>query len=614
MTKIYLLLATLLALASCGYTHLRENPYKSAYRIQKRATGNSTGLQVDLGYSIYNGYTNTSSGLNIWKGIRFAASPTGANRWQAPQPPVANRSQIFNASTFASQCPQSGLQLNQTSVNVTAGLASEDCLFLNVYAPSNASNLPVLVWIHGGGYGLGNGQEDLSTIINANNNDFVGVAIQYRLGAFGFLSSDEVYRNGVVNAGILDQHFALQWVQSYISLFGGNSSQVTISGESAGGGSVMLQAMAYGGTLGTSLFQNAIAASPYLPMQYAYNDWVPTQSYYAFAIAAGCSPTTAYGSSSQSIWACLQSKNTTVLQNASITISPSGVYGTWAFLPVTDGSFVENVPSQQLLQKKVNGANLLVGNNADEGPLFTPQNITTEALLVSWLQLTFPLMTNNDIAKVLFYYPSTNASVNASMPLFPTNGYSNVTALNQSDVATGQQQRADNIYAETTFVCPSYWMAEAFTDRGRTSYKYQYSVSAAVHGSDVSGYFGPATVNQGPDFERAFMQIWGNFVTKSNPSLSAAVASGASSNMTNATNPATNWPAFEVYAPYQMDLNQTGGTPASVAGVLGATGNVTEETGSTLRNNFTLVNAYTWEGGRGMRCDFWRSVAAIVPE
>jgi hypothetical protein len=77
-----------------------------------------------------------------------------------------------------------------------------------------------------------------------------------KLGAFGFLASDEVYRNGVVNAGILDQQFALQWVQEYIGLFGGDSNQVTISGESAGAGSVMLLDIAYGGTLGTSLFVN----------------------------------------------------------------------------------------------------------------------------------------------------------------------------------------------------------------------------------------------------------------------------------------------------------------------------------------------------------------------
>ena len=76
------------------------------------------------------------------------------------------------------------------------------------------------------------------------------------MGAFGFLSSDEVQRYGTPNAGVMDQSFALQWTQRYISLFGGNPSAVTISGESAGGGSVMLQAMAFGGTLGDSLFSN----------------------------------------------------------------------------------------------------------------------------------------------------------------------------------------------------------------------------------------------------------------------------------------------------------------------------------------------------------------------
>jgi len=95
--------------------------------------------------------------------------------------------------------------------------------------------------------------------------------------------------------------------------------------------------------------------------------------------------------------------------------------------------------------------------------------------------------------------------VNPNAINFATSGYTGPSALNESSVATGQQQRADNIYAETTFVCPSYWMAEAFSDYGRSSYRYQFSVPAATHGADPTVYFGPGGTNIGPDFELAFM-------------------------------------------------------------------------------------------------------------
>jgi carboxylesterase type B len=111
-------------------------------------------------------------------------------------------------------------------------------LFVNVYAPDRKREdrgLPVLVNIPGGGYGVGDGREDLSGLIGANGNGFVGVNIQYRLGAFGFLASDEVKREGVLNAGLLDQLAALRWVQKYIERFGGDKERVTIFGVSAGG-------------------------------------------------------------------------------------------------------------------------------------------------------------------------------------------------------------------------------------------------------------------------------------------------------------------------------------------------------------------------------------------
>lgn len=110
--------------------------------------------------------------------------------------------------------------------------------------------------LDGGGYGLFGAVYDPSQLMNTNDNGFISIIIQYRLGAFGFLSSEDVKRHGNVNAGLLDQRLALQWVQDNIEKFGGDPNKVTLAGESAGAGSVMLQAMAYGGKQNGTLFTN----------------------------------------------------------------------------------------------------------------------------------------------------------------------------------------------------------------------------------------------------------------------------------------------------------------------------------------------------------------------
>ena len=369
-----------------------------------------------------------------------------------------------------------------------------------------------------------------------------------------------------------------------------------------------------------------IAASPYLPQQYGYADFVPSQSYYAFASAAGCfgNPPLPQGKSSSSIFDCLIKADSVTLQNASAAISGSGRFGTWAFLPVTDGVFIQQLPSQQLLSKQVNGVNMLVGNNANEGVAFTPQNIITEDDFVAFVQNTFPLFTDSDVQKVLRYYPSTNASVDASTPLFATAGnVSGATALNESSFGTGQQQRADNLYAESTFVCPSYWMAEAFTSGSsspggygpaRKAYKYQYSVVPAPHAFDLGAFLGPQPLSsQSPGFVKAAQAIWGNFITGNDPSISQALVNGDSS--TGASSFSGVFPEFSIAESYQVNLNETGGMLESEMAVAEVgNGNASVYVGAGLGNAFNVVDAYSWEGGRGARCDFWRSVAELVPE
>lgn len=376
---------------------------------------------------------------------------------------------------------------------------------------------------------------------------------------------------------------------------------MTISGESAGGGSVMLLDMAYGGSLGSSLFQNTIAASPYLPMQYSYNAGPPTYSYNAFVERVGCA------SYPGCKFDCLVNASTEVLQNANSYVSTAGAFGTWAFLPVTDRILIQDLPSRQLLTKKVNGQRMLTGNNAVEGSLFVPSNLTTESDVVRWLEVTFPMLNNVDVQAVLAQYPIIDPSITASSPRFATDGLHNPNANEVSPESAGQNQRAFNIYSESVFVCPSYWLAEAYSGRWRNSaaYKYQYSVIPATHGQDVAGYFSPPATPHSADFSLAFKQIWGNFITANDPSISNVVANGLSTYNTT-PNPASNWPRFDEHSWPMINLNETFTSAVIVNGQV--------EPGAGIENAISLVDAYTWEAGRGKRCDFWRNIGLVVPE
>lgn len=174
-------LSTAAALLTTGSLAAPPSPYNDPFKhIARQAhtkRQDSNDLQVDLGYEVYQGYHNDTSNLDIWKGVRFAAPPLGEYRWQEPHPPAQNRSNVIDASDYAPTCPQTG----SGGGAPPQAYGSEDCLFLNVWAPPNAENLPVFVWIHGGGYGAGSGQQELSYIINDNDNSFVGVTIQYRV-------------------------------------------------------------------------------------------------------------------------------------------------------------------------------------------------------------------------------------------------------------------------------------------------------------------------------------------------------------------------------------------------------------------------------------------------
>ncbi|KAI1079752.1 alpha/beta-hydrolase [Whalleya microplaca] len=575
---------------------------------------------VDLGYARYQGVHDANFDLNVFNGIRYAAPPIGKLRWQPPQAPAENASQVTPAVNYAPQCPQTP---NAPGPAPDAPSGDEDCLFLNIQAPANKKNLPVMVWIHGGGYGSGNSHLDnYAELIRTNGNAYIVVAIQYRMGAFGFLSSAELAQSGVPNAGIHDMHFALLWVQRYINLFGGDPTQVTVVGESAGGGAVMLLSMANGGNDGDALFKGIIASSPYLPTQWNFDGAQPSDSYNRFAERVGCLADDVVASNS-SVFDCLVSADTVVLQNASAEVTASGIYGQWAFLPVTDGTFIKERPTEQLLKGgEVNGVRVLVGHNANEAVYFVPFNITSGDTFRGWLQTNYPLLSEENVTSILELYSVPSAS---SGILTNSDGQHEPFSTTNSGWAVGWQQAAVNLYAESTFVCPSYWLSDAYgAKQNKNAWHYQFSVPPAPHGSDLVPLKADPEINgtsMDKVFRTAFQQIWGNFIVHGDPTLSTVQTTTPDGGNITAAGSGI-WPQWkaDLGENWMLNLNMTGGVPVDTPqAVFGTTIQVTSyipgnDSSSPLEALFEVVEGAAWEDGRGKRCQLWADLGPWIME
>jgi para-nitrobenzyl esterase len=264
-------------------------------------------------------------------GIPYAAPPVGNQRWMPPQP-YGRFNGLFDASSFGSQCTQPD------------GSGSENCLFLNIYVPNFKKNankhhgaMPVMFWIHGGGLTSGAGSDYDPTPLLAPGNVIV-VTINYRLGYLGFFAESALDSEGhdAGNYGLMDQQFAMQWVQNNIAAFGGDPSNVTIFGESAGGHSVYCNLAS---PTAAGRFAHAIAESgSYLIFDTFIQPIVPLsvgESPGSGLVPGGDSVAAGLGCSTA---ACLRGISNTVL----VSIEPGTLY---AFV---DGTLLTETPQRLL--------------------------------------------------------------------------------------------------------------------------------------------------------------------------------------------------------------------------------------------------------------------------
>lgn len=347
---------------------------------------------VDLGYELQRATVyNSTGGYYNFSNIRYAAPPTGNLRFTAPKQPKKNRGTVQTgqegricpqaapaweiiAGQFIPEYLQGQTVFNGSSFNTSTGSpapldprTTEDCLFLDVFAPKNifdnagkGKGAPVLVWIYGGGYtmgdksGSGNPAGLLKRSGGTKGAKVIYVAMNYRLGALGWLSGPTFQANGTANAGLHDQRFALKWIQEHIHKFGGDPDRVTVFGESAGGGSIMHQITAYGRHDGPTPFQQAILQSPgFLP--YVSNQQ-QEQTLKSFLSLLGV----------DTIEEARQQPFSAILQANAQQIGASP-YGQYTYGPTVDGDFVPALPGLLLLHGQYpKDLNIMVGHNADE--------------------------------------------------------------------------------------------------------------------------------------------------------------------------------------------------------------------------------------------------------
>ncbi|KAI0817428.1 Alpha/Beta hydrolase protein [Xylaria sp. FL0064] len=489
-----------LAVVAAQLLHSNASPVT----VASRASGTADSPIVDLGYALHQAVPiDQYDTVYSFNNIQYAT----ATRFSKPSyPPPQDRDQILDGS-LQSICPQAYPAWQFSAVDALGGADlsnattaelldpslvpqiqyyAEDCLHLDVQVPkpffdsfsanSTLPLLPIVVWIHGGGFVQGHKSEDgngtglIARSIELGSQGILFVAINYRLGMFGWLVSGDA--NVTANIGLLDQSTALQWVKDYAHLFGGDAHRITILSQSAGAGSVLVQLAASLSDGRSPPFQQAILQSPYTGVPPSNE----SQIYEQVLRAANANSLDE-----------LRQLDSHTLQNISYDIVTSSPYGTFTFGPSSFSSHIQLPTTEKV------SIPFMVGTNSREGVLFAAPNVQSECSYLSALQ--------NVVTR-----SSLDALANLTNDLYPSSQFET------------QLDRLDSTLADLFIHCNAQQTLAAFKG---LSYAYQYSVPSGVHAADLHYTFFDGNVDDLPQknvtIAKAFQGYIANFVLGSTP-------------------------------------------------------------------------------------------------
>ncbi|KAJ4423946.1 hypothetical protein N0V82_001374 [Gnomoniopsis sp. IMI 355080] len=294
-----------------------------------------------------------ASDVEHFQNIFYAEDTSGQNRFAPPVPTRPVKGSVIDATLPGAWCPQGTGDVLPFTSRVTN--VSENCLSLRIARPRGTqadANLPVMVWLHGGGHALGSAYEmlyepdGLVKQAAADGQPLIFVAINYRLGFFGFATSEAMIEAKHTNAGLRDQRAALKWVQDNIKTFGGDPSRVTAIGQSVGASDISLQLSAFAGQQGVP-FQQAVMMSGAAGLNFNTMSTLVRNNTEAVAQEAGCISKDGNSQSLQTLQ-CLRQADVNILTNLSVTAMRRArpPFGEGFFSPTYDNDFLPDRPSQ----------------------------------------------------------------------------------------------------------------------------------------------------------------------------------------------------------------------------------------------------------------------------
>ncbi|KAJ9615170.1 hypothetical protein H2200_001244 [Cladophialophora chaetospira] len=481
-------------------------------------------------------------GMNKFLGIPFAAPPVGDLRWRPPISPETWERPL-DAVSFGPLCAQT----STCFPGFGSESSTEDCLYLNVFTPEvhvygRGQKLPVMVFIHGGGFSCG-ASNDYNPTALVNNGNVVFVSLNYRVGIFGFFSHPAINAEGhpAGNYGIMDQQFALRWVQQNIGNFGGDASNVTVFGESAGGASTLAHVAA---PSSRGLFHKAIIQSGGSPPTMPFPTIERLEAMgTALASAAGCTEQTAGNL-----------RRLTVAEIMAADALDEGVFGIgkFPFGLMEDGVVVPKNLRRVFSSGEINAVPMIVGGNRDEFTWFQammelrsgrtvsaeayPETLAATVELLNKLHLAGVRVPAEEIPRVLKLYP-VEAHGSASRALAAVVGDAGLISTACRRTIRVLAQHCPEIYAYEFDVpdtpCP--WPEVSFPYGSAHTLELPY-IFPGFRG--VSGRHSPLSEAQ-QRLAREMVQYWAAFAWHGTPNGGV--------DMEKSTRKASSVPTWEVY-------------------------------------------------------------------